>query len=448
MARPGPEDLPETRYAWAGDICIAYQVMGEGGGGRPDLIMVPGIVSHVEFFHEMPQYTAFIRGCSSFARVIAFDKRGQGLSDSITGSPSLEERMEDLRAVMDAVGIERTALLGISEGCAMSALFAATYPEAVAKLILYGGFARFTKAADYPHMRDIDVYLRSVRYWGTGASIKSFAPSLADDADIRALWAKGEKLITTPSAYKRNLETNARIDVRSVLPNIQTPTLVLHREGDTLIPVENGRYLADHIPNAMFRSLPGQDHAMFAGDNGPIAAAVEEFLTGKQESRVDVDRILATVLFTDIVGSSQKLAELGDRKWREMLDAHDQAAGQEIERHRGALIKTTGDGILATFDGPGRGVNCAHAIGEKVRGLGLDIRAGLHIGEVEKRGDDVSGLAVHVAARVMDKAGPGEVLVTRTITDLVAGSGLAFEARGEQQLKGIPGDWALYASAG
>jgi len=433
---------PKIRYAWAGEICIAYETLGDG---PPDLIVVPGLVSHLEFFHEFPNYTDLLRGLAAFARVTTFDKRGQGLSDPISGVPSLEERMEDMRAVMDAVGIEQTAILGTSEGCAMSALFAATYPHMVSKLILYGGFARFTRTADYPYMSDLDDYLRGVKHWGQGRTVKGFAPGWAKDPALRELWARAERLCATPGSFRRILETNDRIDVRGILANIGVPTMVLHREGDSLVPVENGRYLAEHIPGARFVGLPGSDHFILADDVRPIVAAVEEFVTGQQHTRVDHERILATVLFTDIVGSSRKLSEMGDRKWREVLDAHDRRAEEQIARHRGTLVKRTGDGILATFDGPGRGVQCARAIGKAVAGLGVEIRAGLHIGEVERRGEDVAGLAVHVAARVMEAAAPGEILVTRTITDLVAGSGLAFDARGDQPLKGVDGEWPLFA---
>lgn len=438
-------ERPETKYAWAGDLSIAYQVMGDGA---VDLIMVPGIISHLEFFFELPNYEAFLRSLTAFARVISFDKRGQGMSDGIFGAPSLEARMDDVHAVMEAVGSKRAVLFGASEGCAMSALFAATHPDLTQALILYGGFARFTSAPDYPHMGELSDYLRIVKHWGTGRSLKGFAPSLAEDDEIRALWAKGEKLCTTPAGYKRMLETNASIDVRSVLPSIRVPTLVLHQRSDALVPVANGRYFADHIPGARYIETPGQDHALPLLQTQhlqDIARAVDEFLTGERHEPVRSERVLATVLFTDIVGSSEHLARLGDKKWRDLLIEHDEVAETEVQRHRGQKIKSTGDGLLATFDGPGRAVSCARAIREGVHDLDLEIRAGLHVGEIEVQKGDVSGIAVHIAARVLDLANGNEIFVTRTITDLVAGSNLNFEARGEQELKGIPGTWPIFA---
>lgn len=438
-------EKPETKYALAGDLSIAYQVMGDG---PIDLIMVPGLISHLEFFLELPNYEAFLRSLAAFSRVISFDKRGQGMSDGISGAPSLEARMDDLHAVMEAVGSKRAVLFGASEGCAMSALFAATHPELVQALILYGGFARFTKAPDYPHMGELSDYLRSVKHWGTGKSLKGFAPSLAEDDEFRTLWAKGERLCTTPAGYKRMLEINALIDVRSILPSVRVPTLVLHQRFDKLVPVANGRYFADHIPGARYIETPGQDHALPLLQTQhlqDIARAVEEFLTGEHHEPVRSERVLATVLFTDIVASSEHLARLGDRKWRDVLSQHDRVSETEVERHRGVKIKSTGDGLLATFDGPGRAVSCARAIREGVRGLDLEIRAGLHVGEVEVRKGDVSGIAVHIAARVLELAKGNEIFVTRTITDLVAGSNLSFDARGEQELKGIPGTWPIFA---
>ena len=438
-------EKPETKYALAGDLSIAYQVMGDG---PIDLIMVPGLISHLEFFLELPNYEAFLRSLTAFARVISFDKRGQGMSDGISGAPSLEARMDDLHAVMGAVGSKRAVLFGASEGCAMGALFAATHPELVRALILYGGFARFTKAPDYPHMGELSGYLRSVKHWGTGNTLKGFAPSFAEDEEIRALWAKGERLCMTPAGYKRILEINALIDVRSVLPSIRVPTLVLHQRSDKVVPVANGRYFADHIPGARYIETPGQDHALPLLQTQhlqDIARAAEEFLTGEHHEPVRSERVLATVLFTDIVASSEHLARLGDRKWRDVLIEHDRVSETEVERHRGVKIKSTGDGLLATFDGPGRAVSCACAIREGVRGLDLEIRAGLHVGEVEAQKGDVSGIAVHIAARVMELAKGNEIFVTRTITDLVAGSNLSFDARGEQELKGIPGTWPIFA---
>lgn len=436
---------PETKYAWSGDLSIAYQVMGDG---PIDLIMVPGLISHLEFFFELPGYEAFLRSLAAFARVISFDKRGQGMSVGMSGTPSLEARMDDVHAVMEAVGSKRAVLFGASEGCAMSALFAATHPGLAQALIFYGGFSRFTSAPDYPHMGELSDYLRGVKHWGTGRSLKGFAPNLAEDDEFRARWAKGEKLCTTPAGYKRMLEINASIDVRSVLSSIRVPTLVLHQRLDKIVPVANGRYFADHIPGARYIETPGQDHALPLlppQQLQEIAHAVEEFLTGEHHEPVRSERVLATVMFTDIVASSEHLARLGDRKWRELLNEHDRVAETEVERHRGQKIKSTGDGLLATFDGPGRAVSCARAIRKGVGELDLEIRAGLHVGEVEVQKGDVSGIAVHIAARVLDLAKENEIFVTRTITDLVAGSNLDFKARGDHELKGIPGSWPIFS---
>ncbi len=437
----GDGDLPKTEFAWADDVSIAYQVMG---AGPIDLIVVPGILSHVEFFHQLPGYTDFLHGLAAFARVIVFDKRGQGLSDGLAGAQSLEARMDDIRAVMDAAGCERAALFGYSEGCPMSILFAATYPERSTALALYAGFARFTRTADYPFMPELTDILKMVPYWGSGGSIKGFAPGIVTEEN-RAVWAKAESHCCSPSALKRMIETNASIDIRPLLPTVQTPTLVAHRRKDKSISVENGRYLAEHIPNARYVEFPGEDHGPWVGDHESLTTAIGDFLTEHRRAAAEPDRALATVLFTDIVESSQRLAELGDRKWRELLDAHDRIANDRIAQQRGKLIKQTGDGLLVIFDGPGRAIKCALAVRDDLRSVGLLIRAGLHIGEVEMREDDISGVAVHLASRVQEMAKPDEVLVTRTITDLVAGSDLRFEEHGEHQLKGIPGTWQLFA---
>jgi class 3 adenylate cyclase len=437
--------VPDTRYAKSGDVSIAYQVMGEG---PIDLIMVPGLVSHVEFAHETPGYTDFLRRLASFARVISFDKRGQGLSDRIAGHPSLDERMDDLDAVMQATGSSRAALFGFSEGASMSALFSATNPGRVSHLVLYGGFARFTNSDNYDLMFSIDQMRRSIPYWGTGASIKSFAPRLAGDPEAVRLWAKSERLSLSPGGYQAMMETNARIDIRAILPQLRVPVLVLHRAADASIPVANGRYLADHIPGARYIEYPGRDHPPWLGNSEALIGDVEEFVTGRREAVVeDVDRILATVLFTDIVDSTRQLASLGDSAWRRLLDEHDKLVNRLVGQFRGRLIKTTGDGILASFDGPGRGIKCAVALTEGAARLGLKIRAGLHTGEIETRGDDIAGIAVNAAARIMSEAGPGEILVSRVVTDLVAGAGVTFTRRDPRELKGLPGRWDLFATA-
>ena len=439
-------DLPETRYAKAGTVNIAYQVMGDGPF---DLIMVPGLVSHVEFFHELPGYTDYFRRLASFARVISFDKRGQGLSDRMVGSPTLDERMDDLDAVMAAVGSKRAALFGFSEGASMSLLFSATHPQKVSHLVLYGGFARFTNCDDYHQMWPLESMLRGVKYWGTGASAKTFAPSLAEDPQAVKVWARAERLVCTPGGYQAMLETNALIDVRSILPQIQVPTLVLHSQTDKAIPVDNGRYLASHIPGAQYIEYPRGDHRAWGEENlEKLTGDIQEFLTGRRErpKDVDIERVLATILFTDIVDSTRELATRGDKRWRDLMDQHDTLAKRVVEQHRGRLIKSTGDGILASFDGPGRGIKCAIAMSEAANQLGVKLRAGLHTGEVELRNDDVAGIAVNAAARIMAAAQPAEVLVSRVVTDLVAGAGVSFQPKGARQLKGLPGEWELFAA--
>jgi class 3 adenylate cyclase/pimeloyl-ACP methyl ester carboxylesterase len=436
--------IPETHYAKSGDVSIAYQVMGDG---PIDLIVVPGIVSHVESFHEFPGYTDLLRRLASFARVVTFDKRGQGLSDRIAGAPTLDERMDDLHAVMNAVGASHAALFGVSEGASMSALFSATYPEKVSHLILCGGFARFSNCADYEFMFTMEQMLRAVPYWGTGAWIKSLAPSLAAEPDLVKLLAKIERLCYSPGSFKAMVEVNGLIDVRAILPQIRVPTLVLHRTTDKLVPVGNGRYLAAHIPAARYVEYPTGDHPPFVGDLKAICGDVEEFVTGHREAVAEeVDRVLATVLFTDIVESTRQLANLGDRAWLRLLDEHDSMASRLVEQHRGRLIKTTGDGILASFDGPGRAIRCAITFSEAAARMGLSMRAGLHTGEVELRGSDIAGIAVNAAARIMTEARPGEILVSRVVTDLVAGGSVKFAPHEIRELKGLPGRWDLFAA--
>lgn len=431
--------LPETRYALSGDVNLAYQAMGNG---PVDIVMVPGFMSHIEFRHELPGQTAFLRRLSSFARVVTFDKRGQGLSDRVSDAPSLEQRMDDVRAIMDAVGSQRATLFGHSEGCAMSALFAATYPERVSKLILFGGYV---KRSD---MNITEVVEQRVKVWGTGAMLKRIAPSLAADPAAVAQFAKFERLSASPGAVKSFTMLNWQIDVSSILPAVRVPTLVLHRQGDLQIPVEHGRELAACIPDAKFIEYPGGDHTYATGDVEAVLGDIEEFITGHRESSsLDFERVLATVLFTDIVDSTRSATTMGDRAWRNLLDRHDELALQVVEKHRGTLIKSTGDGILATFDGPARGVRCALALGTATRQIGLPIRAGLHTGEIEIRGRDIGGVAVHAASRVMTQSQPDEVLVSRVVTDLVAGAGLTFAGRGSHELKGLPGAWDLFAAS-
>jgi len=431
-----------TRYALSGDVNIAYQVMGKG---PLDIVMVPGIISHVECLHDLPGYTAFLRRLSAFARVITFDKRGQGLSDRIEGAPSLEQRMDDVRAVMDAVGSERAALTGFSEGGAMSLLFAATYPQRVSSLVLFGTYA----VADHMSSRTFQTLDERLKAWGTGTFIKAVVS--ADhpmSREAMEAFGKLERLSASPGSLKAMVLLNSQIDVRSILGSIRVPSLVLHRRTDARVAVEQGRALAAAIPGAKFIEYPEGDHAHWTGDTETLLGDIEEFVTGHRvHAAGELERVLATVLFTDIVNSTQSARELGDQKWRMRLDEHDRVAGQMVQRHRGSLVKTTGDGILATFDGPGRAVRCALAFAAAAQDLGLPLRSGLHTGEIEMRGRDVSGVAVHAAARIMAEARPGEVLVSRVVTDLVAGAGLGFAERGGHDLKGLPGKWDLFAAS-
>jgi class 3 adenylate cyclase len=435
--------LPVTHYALSGDVNIAYQTMGDG---PIDMVIVPGVVSRIEFLHELPGYTAFLRRLSTFARVVTFDKRGQGLSDRISGAPSLEQRMDDVRAIMDDIGSHRAALMGVSEGAAMSAMFAATYPQHVSQLILYGGYAR---GADlWGSDISVEKVLRRMKHWGNGGLIRGVIPSRAENQDAVNQFAKLERLSASPGAYKAIVLLNILIDVRSILPTVRVPTLVLHRRTDALISVEWGRDLAAQIPNAKYIEYPDGDHMPTTGDTDALLGDIEEFITGHRESSlIDLDRVLATVLFTDIVDSTRSAAEMGDQTWRRLLDSHDELAKQTVEKHRGILVKSTGDGILATFDGPGRAVRCALALGTASKQIGLPLRAGLHTGEIEMRGRDIGGIAVHAAARIMAQSQSSEVLVSRVVTDLVAGAGLKFSERGSHELKGLPGRWELFAAS-
>lgn len=435
---------PETKFTQSGDVSIAYQVVGNG---PRDLVVVPGFVSHLEQAWEDPSFTRFLLQLASFSRLILFDKRGTGLSDRITGIPTLEQRMDDVRAVMDAVGSKRAALFGISEGGPMSVLFTATYPERVSALVLYGSIARGAWASDYPwgpKPEEEEEWLEGWRKeWGGPYAIEVFAPSLAKDEPFRQWWAKYLRLSASPSAVINIFRMNMAIDVRTILPTIHTPTLVLHRVGDRPINIEQGRYLAQHIPSAKFVELSGDDHLWWVGDSEAIVNEIQEFLTGERPT-IELDRVLATVLFTDIVDSTKRAAEMGDRRWRDLLDTHNALTRKEISRCRGRAVRSTGDGILATFDGPARAIRCALAISGEVRRLGIEIRAGLHTGECEVRGESLEGLAIHIAARVSSVADTGQILVSRTVKDLVSGSGIEFEDFGIHSFKGVPDEWQLF----
>jgi pimeloyl-ACP methyl ester carboxylesterase len=440
---------PDTSYARNGDVNIAYQVLGDG---PIDLVMTPGYISHLDLWWTFPETTAFLRRLASFSRLILYDKRGTGLSDPAPGLPALEERMEDLHAVLDAAGSERAALFGISEGGPMSVLFAATYPERTSALIVYGSFPKLTPEDDYaPEQKELfddkmaqldDV----VAHWGDGKSIDFFAPNYADDAQ-RRLWGFYERAAASPGMVRALLDALSEIDVRHVLPTIRIPSMVLHRVGDTAVPVDAGRYMAERIPGARCVELAGTDHVPWLGDAEALVDEIEEFLTGAKHT-ADPERALATVLFTDIADSTRRASELGDHRWHDVLEQHDAIARRHMAAFRGREVKHTGDGFLVSFDGPARAIRCARAIQEDVGAVGIEVRAGVHTGECEMRGADIGGMAVHIGARVAAKAGPGEVLVSSAVRDLVVGSGIEFADRGVHELKGVPGNWQLMAVGG
>src|SRR5579862_6127465 len=436
-------DPPETRYAKSGDVHIAYQVIGSG---PLDLVWVYGAASNIELQWEFSEYARFASRLASFCRLICFDKRGTGASDRGSGIATLEERIDDVRAVMDATGSQRAALLGQSEGGPMSILFAATHPERISALVLFGSFA-YSLARSMPpeqYQARVDQFERN---WGTGMYLQYMAPSKLSDEAFRRAWPRYERQCASPSAIVALQQMNREIDVRHILPTIRVPTLVLHRSGDSNVQVDRARDLAEHIPGAKWVEFPGSDHLPWVGDSDPIVDEIEVFLTGSRHE-VDADRVLATVLYTDIVDSTKRAAELGDRQWRSLLDQHDEAVRAQIGRFRGHEIKSLGDGFLATFDGPARAVRCAAAIAGSVEPLGLTVRSGLHTGEIELNRDDIGGIAVHTAARVVAMAGPGETLVSSTVRDLVAGSGLRFEDRGLHALRGLPEEVHLYTVLG
>ena len=437
--------VPETRYTKSGDVNIAYQVVGNA---PRDLVLIPGWVSNIEVFWEEPSVARFLRRLASFSRLILFDKRGTGLSDRVTDMPGLEVRMDDVRAVMDAVGSKRAALFGFSEGGPMCALFAATYPGRTSALITAGSYARRTWAPDYPWgLKDEDLQAfvdQAELEWGGVVGIDVRAPSMARDEGFRQWWARFQRMSASPAAAAMLARMNGEIDVRHVLPAIRVPTLILHSVNDRTVDVGASRYMAARISGAKYVELHGPDHVPYLSDAKVILDEMEEFLTGTRPVS-EPDRVLATVLFTVIVGATEKAASLGDRRWHDLLDSHHACVRRELARFRGREIDTAGDGFLATFDGPARAVRCACAISDAIRPLGLEIRAGLHTGECEVMGEKVGGIAVHIGARVAAHARANEVLVSNTVKDLVAGSGLSFRDRGIQPLKGVPGDWRLFA---
>jgi class 3 adenylate cyclase/pimeloyl-ACP methyl ester carboxylesterase len=434
-----------ARYAKSGDLHIAYAVEGDG---PIDLVWIPPWVSQVEYLWAEPSLERVMARLTQFARVITFDRRGSGLSDPFFGAPTLEDQMDDVLAVMDAAGSESAAICGTLEGGPMAALFAATHPDRTDALILYATFARATWAPDYEwawsaeqrdeHMDEL------VAHWGEGLVASSVAPSQIADPGFMEWAGRLERLAASPSTIRRIFRLIGEFDVRDVLPSIRVPTLVMHRAGDSFIKVEHSRYIASKVPGARYVDLEGDENMFSVGDWEGLIGELEEFLTGTRHER-EPDRMLATVLFTDICDSTRRAAEMGDRGWRFLLERHDALFRQALDRHRGREVKRTGDGFLATFDGPARAIRCAASVAEAMGSLGLQIRAGLHTGELEVMDGDLGGLAVHIASRVMGAAGPNEVLVSGTVKDLVVGSGIDFEDRGERELRGVPGEWRLYA---
>jgi class 3 adenylate cyclase len=430
-----------VKYARSDGIHIAYRIFGDG---PRDMVLIPGTLSHVELYWEFPPNEYLLKRFTSFARVIVFDKRGQGLSDRVA-EQTIEERIGDVRAVMDTAGSERATIYGWSEGGPMSLLFAATYPERTSGLVLCGSFASM-KA--YVSEENGNLFLkRLVEHWGEGILVPINAPSRAKDEVFLQYFGKLERATASPGAIVALFRANFEIDARPILPTIHLPTLILHRVGDKTVPVEQGRYLAQHIAGAKYVELPGKDHLLQAFDQDVLDRLideVEEFITGERH-RPEPDRMLATVMFTDVVGSTEHATRLGDRQWHELLTGYYAAVRKELSAFRGREVNTAGDGLLATFDGPARAIRCACAIRERVKPLGLQVRTGLHSGECELIGDDVGGIAVHIGARVASSANPDEVLVSSTVRDLVAGSGIKFTDRGTHSLKGFSDAWRLFA---
>jgi pimeloyl-ACP methyl ester carboxylesterase len=437
---------PKTQYTRSGDLHIAYQVVGEG---PLDLVYVPGWVSHVELAWEEPTLARFLRRLASFSRLIMFDKRGTGLSDRVPNDklPTLEERIDDLRAVMDAVDSERAAIFGFSEGGNLSAFFAATYPERTKALVLFGTFAKRIWSSDYPWAPKPEDRERESetleREWGELMDLEYYVPSKDGDQPFLRRLATYFRRSASPGAAVALLRMNTQLDIRHILPTIRVPTLVIHRKGDRDANVEEGRWIAKQIPNARFVELSGEDHLPWVGHQDAVIDEVQEFLTGAR-AIPEPNRVLATVLFTDIVGSTERAAVMGDRAWQELLDSHHALVRKELAQFRGREIKTVGDAFIATFDGPARAMRCACAIRDSVGSIGVEIRAGLHTGEIEITDHDIGGIAVHIAARTMSVAKPGEILVSSTVKDLSVGSGIAFIDRGAQVLKGVPDEWRLF----
>jgi class 3 adenylate cyclase len=437
----------ETQYARAGQSYIAYQIVGDGPF---DLLFFPEWLNHVELQWEEPRHERFLNTLTSFSRLILFNPRGMGASDPLPAgeTPTAEMWVDDLRTVLDAAGSKRPAIFGAGAGGAICMLFAATDPDRVRSLVLCNTCASATRAPDYPIGLPDEVLEQIERttteHWGQADQLPFWAPAEASDERLRSWFGRYERSSASPGMALAVIKMMLDLDVRPALSAIQAPTLVLHRSGDHMMTVEFGRYIAEHVAGSIYKELSGEEHAYWAGDSQAILDEVEEFLTGTRGAGPP-DRILVTVLFTDIVGSTATAAKVGDRRWKDLLREHEAIVRQELGRFRGREIATAGDGFLATFDGPARAIKCARAVRDAVRGTGIEIRAGLHTGEVELHGDNVAGIAVHLGARVAGAAGPGEIFVSRTVVDLVAGSGLEFEDRGTHELKGVPGSWRLFA---
>lgn len=434
----------DIKYARSGDVHIAYRVFGDG---PRDLVLIPGTLSHADLYWDFPINQYMLKRLTSFARVIVFDKRGQGLSDRV-GEQTLEERIGDVRAVMDAAGSPRATIFGWSEGGPMSLMFSATYPARTSALVLCGSFACIKAEPWALSTERWNQLLRRIEnHWGQGVLVPINAPSRQGDEAFVQWFGQLERASASPGAILALMRANFEIDVRHILPAIQAPTLILHRVGDRAVPVEAGRYLAQHIRGAKYVELPGDDHLLQAFDQGTLDLLIdetEEFITGARHGP-EPDRVLVTVMFTDIVSSTERAVAVGDRRWRELLEGYVGVARRQVERFRGREVDVAGDGLFAIFDGPARAIRCACAIRDAVRQLGLEVRAGLHTGECESTGSKVSGIAVHTGARVAAAARPQEVLVSATVKDLVAGSGIQFDDRGSHVLKGVPGDWRLFA---
>jgi len=441
------DDAPDTQYAKTGNVHIAYQVVG---GGPIDLVLIPEWFTHVEAAWDLAPLARTLRRLGSFSRLIMFDKGGSGLSDPVPlmELPSLEVWIEEVQAVMDAAESEQAAVLAEGGGGPMAIMFAATHPERVSALVLVNSFARITRGPDYPVGLPINDLVRFPgwlkRSWGTGRTLPVTAPSAPPQGPVHDAYTRLERVSASPGTVEAIMNMVLELDVRPVLPTILAPTLVIHRCEDHVVPAEHGRYLAAHIPSARYVEVPGEDHHYFFGDAGALNDEVQEFLTGVRPPE-DADRVLATLLFVDVVSSTERAVQVGDRRWRSVMDDLDALLHRQVERFRGTVVKGTGDGALAMFDGPARAIHCARSVAESVRALDLEVRCGLHTGELQLLHSDVGGFAVNLTARVLDEAKPGEVLVSRTVVDLVRGSGLNFKNRGVHALKGVPEKWQLYA---